>query len=103
ENLAARAADVGAYFMEGLKRLQSEFPEILVDVRGKGLMLGMEFPNDAVGYDVAKALYARGVLVAGTLINAEVVRIEPPLTIPREDVTAVLERLEDALKAVRAR
>ncbi|MHB2018038.1 MAG: aminotransferase class III-fold pyridoxal phosphate-dependent enzyme [Candidatus Xenobia bacterium] len=49
----------------------------------------------------AHGLWRRGVLVAGTLLNARVIRMEPPLTMPRADVDLVLERLEDTLKSVR--
>ena len=80
--------------------IQKQFSNIMVDVRGKGLMIGMEFPDDVIGYDVAKGLFNRGVLVAGTLINAEVIRVQPPLTIPLAEVDRVLECLEGALKDV---
>jgi putrescine aminotransferase len=50
------------------------------------------------GYAVASGLFRRGVLVAGTLLNAKTIRIEPALNIPRELVDEVLEKLDDTLR-----
>jgi putrescine aminotransferase len=97
ENLPEKAAVTGAHFLKGLQQMSCEFPDILVEVRGKGLMIGLEFPDDNIGFEVAKGLYDRGVLVAGTLLNARVIRIEPPLAIPVDDVNRVLEMLHKTL------
>ncbi|MEI7501301.1 MAG: putrescine aminotransferase [Bacteroidota bacterium] len=102
ENLPEKAASTGAHFLKRLQQLSCEFPDILVEVRGKGLMIGMEFPDDDIGFEVAKGLYDRGVLVAGTMLNARVIRIEPPLTIPLDDVNRVLEILDETLLEVQA-
>ncbi len=60
----------------------------------------MHFQSPEIGYKVAAGLFKRGVLVAGTLISAQTVRIEPPLIITMEQIDAVLNRLEDTLKEV---
>jgi len=49
---------------------------------------------------VAAELFKRGVLVAGTLISAQTLRIEPPLVITYEQIDTVLDRLEDAVKYI---
>ena len=49
--------------------------------RGRGLMLGIEFADDELGYAVSKNLFARQILIGGTYINARTLRVEPPLTI----------------------
>jgi putrescine aminotransferase len=100
EKLPEKAASTGAHFLKGLQTLSCEFPDILVEVRGKGLLIGMEFPDDDIGFDIAKGLYDRGVLVAGTMLNARVIRIEPPLAIPLDDVNRVLEILRETLLEV---
>jgi putrescine aminotransferase len=102
ENLPEKAAVTGAHFLKRLQQLSCAFPDILVAVRGKGLMIGMEFPDDDIGFEVARGLYDRGVLVAGTMLNAQVIRIEPPLTIPLDDVNRVVEILHETLLAVQA-
>jgi len=100
EKLAERAAETGAYFLINLKKLQAKYPQLLTDVRGKGLMLAMQYVDDEKGYKVATELFKRGVLVAGTLINAKTIRIEPPLNISIEHVDQVLDRLDQSLATV---
>ncbi len=98
ENLPERAAVTGEYFLGELRKLQRRFADHLVEVRGLGLLIGMEFVDTEFGYAVAAGLFKRGVLVAGTLINAQTLRIEPALGIPRELVDEVLEKLEETLQ-----
>ena len=99
EDLPAQAAVKGDFLLQQLRVLQSKYPDVLCEVRGKGLLIGLEFPSDAVGYQCAGALFRRGVLVAGTYSKARTIRIEPPLGIPMELLHEVLNRLEDSLQA----
>ena len=62
--------------------------------------LESEITGYDIGFEAAKGLYSRGVLVAGTLFNARVIRIEPPLAIPLDDVNRVLEILHETLVEV---
>jgi putrescine aminotransferase len=63
-------------------------------------LIGNHFQTPEIGYKVAAELFKRGVLVAGTLISSQTLRIEPPLVITYEQIDTVLDRLEDALKHV---
>jgi putrescine aminotransferase len=98
EDLPRQAAETGAYLIGELRSLQRKFPDHLVEVRGLGLLIGLEFIDTEFGYAVAAGLFKRGVLVAGTLLNAKTVRVEPALNIPRPLVEEVLEKLEDTLQ-----
>jgi len=100
ERLWEQAAQKGAYFRDELEKLAVEYPGIYEKITGKGLLIGQHFHDDKVGYKVAAGLFRRGVLVAGTLNNARVIRIEPPLVIDREQIDTVLERLADTLAEV---
>jgi Ornithine/acetylornithine aminotransferase len=102
EKLPQRSAESGAYMLGKLRALAEKYPGVIQEVRGKGLMIGIEFHNNELGYDVATGLFGAGVLVAGTLINAKSIRIEPPLTITREQQDAVISRLDKVLEKVRA-
>jgi putrescine aminotransferase len=103
EDLPGQAALKGEMLMEGLAVLRSRYPAILSASRGKGLLVGLEFPSDGVGYDCAAALFRRGVLVAGTYSKARTIRIEPALDIPTPLMLEVLNRLEDAFKEIQTR
>jgi putrescine aminotransferase len=98
EDLPAQAAETGEYFLQHLRGLQRRFPAHLTDVRGLGLLVGLDFVDTEFGYSVAAGLFKRGVLVAGTLLSAQTIRIEPALNIPRPLVDEVLEKLEDTLE-----
>jgi putrescine aminotransferase len=100
ENLPEKAAATGTYLLGELQKLQRRFSEHLIEVRGLGLLIGLEFVDTEFGYAVAAGLFKRGVLVAGTLLNARTLRLEPALAIPRELVDEVLEKLEDTLEAL---
>ncbi len=94
------AAAKGDYLIPKLKELAVRYPEVFKAITGKGLLIGMHFQTPEIGYQVAAGLFKRGVLVAGTLISAQTVRIEPPLVITYAEIDSLLDRLEDTLKQV---
>ena len=100
EGLAERAAEMGAYMLEGLREVVRGHDDLVLDVRGKGLLIALEFVSDVVGFEASKYLFDRGVLVAGTLVNSRVIRVEPPLTIERAQADRVFAILADALGAM---
>src|SRR6267143_4806487 len=99
ENLVARSAEMGDYFRAGLKQLQESFPDIIRDVRGRGLLIGVEIVDAKVGESLAQRMFDRNVLIAYTLNKPEVIRIEPPFVITRELIDIALHRFEESLKA----
>lgn len=100
EQLPEQAAEKGNYFIPKLVELMNRYKNICVEGRGRGLMIGMEFTTAEAGYEVAKGLFEEGVLVAGTIINAKTLRIEPPLTITKAELDKVLERLAKVFERV---
>jgi putrescine aminotransferase len=97
EELVANSAAMGDHFMAGLKQLQAQFPELIRDVRGRGLLIGVEIIDAKVGASLAKRMFDLNVLIAYTLNKPEVIRIEPPLNITRDLITTALERFEESL------
>ncbi|MGI6491630.1 MAG: aspartate aminotransferase family protein [Pelotomaculum sp.] len=117
ENLAEKARVNGAYLLQQLKELQKKYP-LLKDVRGRGLMVGLEFnqPDSLAGkvtFGLTDKLSGEylGSLVAGellnkyhiitayTLNNPNVIRLEPPLNVTREELDTLLEALNQILSA----
>lgn len=101
DRLWEQAAVKGERFMKGLHALRDKPGSVLKSVQGKGLLIGMVFPDHETGYAVASGLFRRGVLVAGTQIAATVVRIEPALTMADDLIDDVLARLAETLDEVR--
>ena len=87
----------GKFLKSRLVALKEKYPTVIDDVRGEGLMLAVEFCTSDIGYSVAKGMFKRGVMTAGTLVNAKCIRFEPPAVITEEEMTQVIERLDSAL------
>ncbi|MBL8979003.1 MAG: aminotransferase class III-fold pyridoxal phosphate-dependent enzyme [Gemmatimonadetes bacterium] len=100
EDLPGQAAAKGDYLLKELGALQKKYPQVLTGVQGKGLLIGMTFPSDPIGFQCAAGLFKRGVLVAGTYSKASTIRIEPPLGIPQALLGEMLTRLEDTFREI---
>jgi len=97
ERLAERAGRLGGEFITGLRELQAKYPQLITEVRGRGLMIGLQFVSSDVAELAIAAILAQQVLIAFALNNPEVVRLEPPLNTPEELFGEVLTRLDAAL------
>ncbi len=105
ERLVANAADVGAHLKAGLTALMERHP-LIGDVRGRGLMIGVELVRDrgtkeraaAERDDVVTAAFRRGLLVLGAGKNT--IRFSPPLVLTREQADSAVRILDAALKEV---
>jgi putrescine aminotransferase len=101
EHLPARAAMMGNLFTRKLKELQALFPQHIADVRGRGLLIGLEFQTKEVREQVQVELFHRGVLVAATMNANRTVRIEPPLIITEAQVLLMIETLSGILQELK--
>ena len=99
EGLVENSARMGDYFIAGLERLQECFPNLIRDVRGRGLLIGVEIVSEKRGHSIAQRLFDRNVLVAYTLNKPEVIRIEPPLIITADLIDRALMMFEESLQA----
>lgn len=95
EGLVDKVAEKGEYFKNELRKLQKKYPDKVTDVRGRGLMLGMEVADE--GKPIVESCLANNVIVNCTAGN--VIRIVPPLIISREEIDIVVAALDKALAA----
>lgn len=95
EGLVDKVAEKGEYFKNELRKLQEKYPDKVTDVRGCGLMLGMEVAGE--GKPIVESCLANNVIVNCTAGN--VIRIVPPLIISREEIDTVVAALDKALAA----
>jgi len=94
ERLAERAATSGEYFLGKLRAIASP---VIREVRGKGLLIGMELePARVAARDFVETLLRHGVLSKDT--HGTVARFAPPLVIERHEVDWAVERIRDALR-----
>lgn len=95
EGLIDKVAEKGEYFKNELRKLQEKYPDKVTDVRGCGLMLGMEVAGE--GKPIVESCLANNVIVNCTAGN--VIRIVPPLIISKEEIDIVVAALDKALAA----
>ena len=101
-DLPGRAEMLGKRFMTGLLTLKEKYPELVLDVRGKGLMLGIEFPEDSIGPRMAYQLNQNGVISIYTFNNPRIIRIMPTLVITEEEVDFVVQAFDKSMEEIRA-
>lgn len=114
ENLSEKAREKGHYLMTGLTALKEKY-SLIADVRGRGLLIGLEFAKtdggmlnkitggmvsklseEYLGSLVAGELQNKyGIITAYTLNNPNVIRLEPPLTVTEQQIDQVLKALEE--------
>jgi len=95
EKLADRAAELGTYFMEGIRAINS--PKIK-QVRGKGLLIGVVLHESAGKARIyTTALKDKGLLCKET--HNWIIRFAPPLTITKEEIDAALEKIREVFTA----
>ena len=107
DTLVANAADVGAHMMAGLAALKDKHA-IIGDVRGKGLMIGVELVRDRVTKEratterdrVVDEAFARGLLILGAGRNA--VRFSPPLVLSKAQADTAVRIFDESLTAITA-
>ncbi len=98
EDLLRRGRETGAYFKAGLEKIMQEYPEVITQVRGRGMMIGIELTKEGAGGMLMSLMIDKKIIVAYTLNNPKVIRIEPPLIMPVEVVDHVLEEFRAAVK-----
>jgi len=98
DRLPERAARLGADLLKRLRGLQEKHPRAIREVRGKGLLIGIEMRDEALGGALAESLYGKRILVAYALNKPEVVRVEPPLNIPEPYLDRLVEALDESLR-----
>lgn len=97
--LLAKVKPMGEYFKKQLFDLQKDFSSIIIDVRGRGLMLGVEFqhPNKNYVLLICKALLQRGIIVLPCGLQGNVLGLTPPLSIQQEHIDFLISQLRNIL------
>jgi len=107
DGLIANAAVMGDYLMDGLRELMEKHT-IIGDVRGRGLMIGIELVKDRVTKEPAAEArdqveiecFKRGLIIQGCGVST--IRLSPPLVIDREQCDFALKTLDEVLSVVAA-
>jgi len=94
--LLRNAAEVGAYLKAGLEKLQQKH-DCIRDVRGLGMMIGVELADAELRDRVEVACFDRGLIILGA--GTKTIRWSPPLILTKENVDVALEIFDEAISA----
>jgi L-lysine 6-transaminase len=96
DQLTTRAAHAGRYLLDRLAELAVEFPDQVLDVRGRGLMCAFSLPTAAQRDELIGKLWDRGVIMLAS--GADSVRFRPALTVSRGEIDSAIDAVRDALR-----
>ena len=93
EDLVENARVRGEQLLAGARRIASEYPSVVREVRGLGLLVGVELTNEGYGGTIIPEMLKAGVTAAWTLNQQRVIRLEPPLIVSAAEIDRALEAL----------
>jgi acetylornithine/succinyldiaminopimelate/putrescine aminotransferase len=97
ENAAARGAELTA----ALEQLRAEHPRLITEVRGRGLMVGVEYAHEFMGPLMSDALSRQGVFAAYSGNAPQVMRFMPPLTVTEREMATIVTAITAAVASIR--
>ncbi|HOX14947.1 MAG TPA: aspartate aminotransferase family protein [Smithellaceae bacterium] len=97
-NLLDHVEKMGRKFQAGFDSFLEDYPSLLLEVRRKGLMMGLQYTNESIGPRMTKKLADRGVIAIYTGNDPSICRLMPSLVITPEEVDFVLNALADSMK-----
>jgi len=110
DNLAENAKNMGRRLMNGIKKIQKEYPKMIGDVRGKGLMVGIELVKDETIKDrtpdldstnrIMEETKKRGLLIGRGGLYGNSLRIAPALNIGSDEIDEALQIINDSFRAL---
>lgn len=92
----------GEWLLHELRLLQSRHPKQIRQVRGIGLMIGIELESDAAARAIVEATRAEGLILETTLLQENVIRFSPALNVTREECKQAIAAFENAVIAAHA-
>lgn len=101
EGLVERSRDMGAYLLQQIREVARSYPDVVTDVRGRGLMVAMDFVEKGHGGIVLAAMLDQKILVGFSFNNPQTIRLEPPLVISKAEVDRAVSGLAYAFEQAR--
>lgn len=101
EGIAEQCRAKGEELLAGIQGVAAEYPELVQEVRGKGLLVGVQFADADIGNLVIAGLAQERILAAFTLNRPEVFRLEPPAVITSDEISRVVAVCGQAIQSAR--
>jgi putrescine aminotransferase len=97
DDLAANARVRGAELLAGAREIAARYQDVIAEVRGVGLLVGVELRSEGYGGTIIPELLKRGVTAAWTLNQQRVIRLEPPLIVSATQIATALRAFDEAV------
>ncbi|MFW9819752.1 MAG: aminotransferase class III-fold pyridoxal phosphate-dependent enzyme, partial [Candidatus Thorarchaeota archaeon] len=94
--------EMGNYFKKGLEKIKDEFSDLIKEVRGRGLMWGVEFYNEDISQLVMLSIIKAGVLLDYCNNKKDALKILPPLIIQKHELDEILDRINNGISKIKA-
>ncbi|MHB8433475.1 MAG: aspartate aminotransferase family protein [Candidatus Tyrphobacter sp.] len=99
EHLVENARIRGEQLLAGARAVAAQFPAVIREVRGLGLLVGVELTNEGYGGAIIPEMLQRGVTAAWTLNQQRVIRLEPPLVVNESEIARAIDALRASVAA----
>lgn len=96
DDLASNARVRGAELLDGARAIAQRYPRVIAEVRGRGLLAGVELRHEGYAGTIIPEMLKRGVTAAWTLNRQRVIRLEPPLIVTGDEIATGLAALDAA-------
>jgi acetylornithine/succinyldiaminopimelate/putrescine aminotransferase len=93
--------DMSNIFRIGLEEIKGEFPDLLKEIRGRGLMWGVEFHNESDSQIAMLSIIKEGVLLDYCNNKKDTLKILPPLVVQKHELEVILSKIRVALKKIK--
>jgi len=100
EEFLAHVRSMGERFAQGLDKLKEKYGDILVEIRQKGLMIGLKHAQESHGFLMTNLMFKNGVIALFANNDKSVLQVMPPLIIKPGEVDEVLEALDKSYDAI---
>jgi putrescine aminotransferase len=97
EHLVERSHELGEYLLARASEVMARHPDVIAQVRGRGLVVGVELTNEGYGGVIIPECLKLGLTAAYTLNQQKVIRLEPPLVVTKEEIDEALRLFEQGV------
>lgn len=98
ENLVENSRIVGEYLLAGLQKLAQQYPDLLSNARGRGLMCAIDLPSGAARDHLREVLYDDGLIILAC--GEQSIRFRPHLNVTKEEIQMALDKIENNLDKI---
>jgi len=98
DNILVDCKKKGSVLLKELKKCVKKYPDVLENVKGKGLLLGLNVVSPQKAFELSKEMISKGVIAVPAFGNASVIMIEPPIIISFEQIQTVFQTFDMACK-----